>query len=135
MIANGSYRRWMVFLAGLCVFGASFFLPAVNAGGQAGRLKGWVCAWFALFHGLSWDPLSLLLVPAGLVNPLIVLYAALRVSGIAVRFHRPLAVSAVVCVAASWAFLALTHAAILIGHVAWVAGILLIVAKEARALK
>ena len=125
----------MVFLAGLCIFVTSFFLPAVNTGGVEGKVPGWVCAWFALIHGVSGEPLSLLLMAAGLVNPLIVLYAALRAFGRAVTFHRRLAVSAVVCLAASWIFLAFTHAAILIGHAAWVAGILMIVAKEARALK
>lgn len=130
--------RKAIFLAGAGVYAASFFLPAVGtgSGGMVGNeLKGWVCAWFALFHGWSWELSSLLLVAAGLVNPAVLLYTALWLLDGSARLRRTAAFCAIACLAASWIFLASTHAVVLVGHFAWDAGVLMMVGMEVRGIR
>jgi hypothetical protein len=130
--------RKAIFLAGAGVYAASFFLPAVGTGngGMVGNeLEGWVCAWFALFHGWSWEPSSLLLVAAGLVNPAVLLYAALRLFDRPARLRRAAAFCAIACLAASWIFLEITHAVVLAGHFAWDAGVLMMVGAEVQGIR
>ena len=100
-------RRKALLLAGSVVYAASFFLPAVNTGGGGmvgGKLKGWVCAWFALFHGWSWEPAGLLLVAAGLLNPAVILYIGMRLFDGSASLRRGAAICAMACLAASWIF-------------------------------
>ena len=91
-----------------------------------------------MVRALSWTvvgSVSCFCCPPASLNPLFVVYAALWISGNASSLRRVLAISALIFLAASWAFLVLTHTAILIGHIAWVAGVLMIVGMVARGLK
>ena len=80
-------------------------------------------------HWISNWP-GLLLFASGLLNPIVILYSALWMSRGQHALRRYLAFGAVTLIPASWIFLLITHCSIRIGHVAWVAGILMIAGRE-----
>lgn len=64
---------------------ASFLLPAVPLAGQP--LFGYACAWMSLWLWASRENSSFLLIFGGLINPLAILYGALRLFDRAPRFR------------------------------------------------
>lgn len=131
-------------IAGVVLFAAAFFLPAVRSVGTgpgSGPMVGWVCAFFAgaatagIFHlDAAWQGKdvvgSVCLILSGWVNPLVLLYLVFSISRRFVLLRRILAVAILVCFAATWAFLAKAPMVPLVGHFLWVAGASMILAGE-----
>jgi hypothetical protein len=121
-------RPWLLGL-GLIVYAVSFALPAVRASNSP--VIGWYCAWVALTFPL--DPHSSFSIPvfaSGLINPLTLVYLTLRMLGKAPKVRRALAIAALSFIPLSWYVIA-HDMTIEIGHVAWVAGLLMMLAPEA----
>ncbi len=115
----------------------AFALPAVKG---PDVLSGWLCAVTAAMAtgslirgGLSpgSDAFgSLCLVLSGWVNPLVVIYLLFLLSE-RFRVARRVTVAAIlVCLIATWIFLAMAPMIPLIGHFLWVGGIFLILGPE-----
>jgi hypothetical protein len=135
----------IVRLAGLVLFVAAFFLPAVRNGGDAGAgsgpIVGYVCAMFAgaasasIVHPVSaWQGKdmagALCLMLSGWVNALVPIYLLFTFWSRLVVIRRVLAAAILICFAATWVFFAKAPMVPLIGHFLWVAGALLILAGE-----
>jgi hypothetical protein len=135
----------IVRLAGLVLFVAAFFLPAVRNGGDAGAgsspILGWVCATFAgaasasIVHPVSaWQGKdlagALCLMLSGWVNPLVLIYLPFSFWSRFVVIRRVLAAAIVICFVATWVFFAKAPMVPLIGHFLWVGGALLILVGE-----
>jgi hypothetical protein len=142
-----SGRRAVLILQslGLCVFVASFYLPAVRGAGTGpgnGPLAGWMCAMVALaatggiFHSAAAAtegkdlPGIICLILSGWVNPLMLMYLMFSIWRKLVRIRRVLAVAILICFAATWFFFFKAPMTPLIGHFAWVAGALMILAGD-----
>jgi hypothetical protein len=128
-IAKAAAGSPILFAMGAAVYAVSFALPAVADSGDA--LRGWQCAWIALMwiqegiRGLGWA-----IFASGLINPLALAYIMLRVTGRARRLRRGLAILALCLIPLSWVVIA--HGLRPeIGHVAWVAGLLMMMAPDA----
>jgi hypothetical protein len=111
------------FYVGLALYALSFLLPAVNNGFQ--NIPGWVCAGFSapLALGVGATPLFFL----GFLNPLAIIYAGLRLYDRAVRVRIALVIAIMICILLTWVFLLILQFGIRIGHIAWIAGLLLII--------
>jgi hypothetical protein len=138
-------KRWIVRLAGLAIFVAAFFLPAVRSpgtGSGSGPMLGWMCALVAasatggIFHASAAtiqgkDVLGIVcLILSGWVNPLVVLYLVFSIWSSLVRIHRALAAAILICLVATWVFLFKAPMIPLVGHFLWVAGAFLILSGE-----
>jgi len=124
---------------GFCIYVAAFFLPAcrtvATSGGEAPDvLRGSRCAWITLVNTLNpemWHSTNFLAVLSGWINPLILLYLVLLLFP-AMRWPRRIVAGVIVLfIAGTWVFFALFPLVPLVGHVMWIAGILLILAGEA----
>jgi hypothetical protein len=130
--AKGASVRLMLLGLGAAIYATSFTLPAVAIGYYGSDyLRGWECARIALtaFRN-SREPSSLILFACGLINPLTLAYLALRMLGKGPRVRRALAIAALSFIPLSWYVIA-DGLRIEIGHVAWVVGLLLMMAPEA----
>ncbi len=126
---------------GLATYIISFFLPAVWW--DAGYHPGWVCALLALFvwkdnfpganasHNLGVK----LTLFGGLINLLAVAYFLLRIFGQTPRSQRAAAWAILGCMPPMWISLYLIGAIPSIGHVIWIAGLLLMVFDDIRGFK
>jgi hypothetical protein len=133
----------IVRLVGFLMAAVAFALPAVKgAGGGPGSdpYSGWLCAVTAatatgglLRSGLSPgnDAFgSLCLVLSGWVNPLVVIYLLFLFGARFAGARRVTAAAILVCLIATWIFLAIAPMIPLVGHFLWVGGILLILVPE-----
>jgi hypothetical protein len=129
------------FYVGFGLYLLSFFLPAVN---WFAPMPGWLCAWMSLWAwaggGLrdqSWVvPMfagSVLGFLGGLINPLAILYAVLRGRNAAVKLRRSLCTTILWCIPFSWLCLLVLKMEVRVGHIAWIAGLLLMIFSEAAA--
>jgi hypothetical protein len=125
-------------LLGFCIYVWAFFLPAVREvatpGGDAPEmLKGTRCAWITLINTLNpemWHSKYFLAVFSGWINPLLVLYLIFLMFPI-FRWPRRIAASLIVIfMIGTWVFFAMYPLVPLVGHVLWIAGVLLILAGE-----
>lgn len=125
-------------ITGLGVFAIAFLLPACKFIGERSELinlgtySGWKCAQLSLTLAIvpeTYHSLLLLALLGGLVNPLLALYFALYRPRFA-RIRRILTWAIFACLIATWVFFAMDRFLPLIGHVLWVAGILMILAGE-----
>jgi hypothetical protein len=136
-------RAKLIRLVGFLIAAVAFALPAVKSAGMgpgASPYLGWVCAVTAatatgglIHNGLSLgsDALgSLSLVLSGWVNPLVVMYLLFLLGARFVVARRVIAAAILVCLIATWIFLALAPMVPLVGHFLWVGGIFLILAPE-----
>ena len=81
--------------------------------------------------GLGSDALgSLTLVLSGWVNPLVVMYLLFLLGARFVVARRVVAAAILVCLMATWIFLAKAPMIPLVGHFLWVGGIFLVLAPE-----
>jgi hypothetical protein len=131
---DGSTRaaRASLFLyIGLTIYVASFVMPAIDIDGKA--WEGWIVAWFALapWQTQGASPLAFF---GGLINPLMIAYVYLRLSNVAAKVRRFLALAILVCIPLTWLSLAQMHYGVNFGHIAWIAGILLILLPAADGL-
>ena len=129
--SRSSSARLMLLGLGAAIYAISFTLPAVNLSSYGSDyLSGWECAQYALWaFRNSREPSSLILFACGLINPLTLAYLVLRELGKGSRVRRPLAIVALSFIPLSWWII--IGLRIEIGHVAWVVGLLLMMAPEA----
>jgi hypothetical protein len=126
-------------ILGLLVFIAAFFLPAcrevATPGGDAPDVfLGSRCAWMTLVNTFSheiWHSKYFLAVLSGWINPLLLLYLFLLLFPKLFWPRRIVAGVIVFFIAGTWVLFAIIPLVPLIGHVLWIAGILLILAGEA----
>ena len=126
-------------ILGLLVFIAAFFLPAcrevATPGGDAPDVfLGSRCAWMTLVNTFSheiWHSKYFLAVLSGWINPLLLLYLVLLLFPTLFWPRRIVAGAIVAFIAGTWVLFAIIPLVPLIGHVLWIAGILLILAGEA----
>jgi hypothetical protein len=121
---------------GVMVYLASFFLPAVDVPDYPNTepVPGWLCAWTALsppFNPKAWNVSGLLLLASGLINPLVLTYFGLWFWRGGRKLRRRIAIIALAFIPPTWIFLATQRTAVHIGHVAWIAGLLLMLGHEA----
>lgn len=125
-------------LVGFCIYVWAFFLPAVREVATAindapEMVKGSRCAWITLINTLNpemWHSKYFLAVFSGWINPLMVLYLIFLLFPI-FRWPRRIAAGLIVAfMIGTWVFFALYPLVPLVGHVMWVAGILLILVGE-----
>lgn len=149
---NHRTTRLLVWIAGMILFAAAFFLPAVRqlpatgpaawgAGLQSRDFSGWECAlitsWLTVqaveyrIHPRNEAPDSsspLAIAPpimSGWVNPLVLAYLVSSGTGKLHRLRTFLAGVIVLCLIATWTFLWKEHFTLLIGHYLWVGGIIM----------
>jgi hypothetical protein len=126
-------------ILGFCVYVAAFFLPACRepatlAGVTPDSYMGYNCAWMTLvntFSGELWISQYSLAILSGWINPLILLYLFLLLFPKLFWLRRIVAGSIALFIAGTWVFFALVPLVPLIGHILWIAGILLILVGEA----
>ena len=117
------------FYIGLCLYSLSFFLPAVSWNGQP--LIGWGCAWMSLWVWTIREHSSVLVLFGGLINPLAILYAVLRLCNRAGRLRRYLTNAIFLCIPFTWLCLLELKIGVLVGHIVWIVGLLLLILSEA----
>ena len=126
-------------IAGFCVYVAAFFLPACRQVATPGALppevyRGWFCAWITLMNTFSrdvWHSKDFLAILSGWINPLILFYLVFLIRPRLVWTRRIMGGAIVAFMAATWIYFALVPMVPLIGHVLWIAGILMMLAGEA----
>jgi hypothetical protein len=115
------------FYVGVGLFVLSFFLPAIRDLNLSDRgVPGWGCALMAFF-GLNNEQVNGLAVFGGLINPIAIAYIVLRIFDRAPDGRFFLAGAILAFIPLTWLSLIMMHLGILIGHVAWIAALLLIV--------
>jgi hypothetical protein len=116
---------------GATVYAISFALPAVtDRAYPATPVSGWLCAWVTLASAINPERTSLLLSAIGLINPMALTYVVLRLIRTLPRLRRVLAIITLCLIPLSW-YLIAHGLKIQIGHIAWVAGLLLMLLPEA----
>jgi hypothetical protein len=121
-------------LVGFCMYVAAFFLPACREADSLHGFKGYECAWITLVNTVSrelWRSVDCLAVLSGWINPLLLLYLIFLLIPSFRWPRRIVALAIVIFIAGTWVFFAHAHLVPLIGHLLWIAGILLILAGEA----
>ena len=76
------------------------------------------------------DGVSPLIFYGGIINPMIVAYVFLWLYDAAEGLRTGLSVAILICIPLTWAALAQMYMRILVGHVAWIVGILLIISPS-----
>jgi hypothetical protein len=124
-------RASLFLYIGLTIYVASFIMPAIDIGGKA--WEGWIVACFALapWQTPGASPLAFF---GGLINPLLIVYVFLRLLNVAATTRKSLGVAILFCIPLTWLSLAQMHYGVNVGHVAWIAGILLILLPAADGL-
>jgi hypothetical protein len=124
--------RWMR-IAGYFVFLAAFFLPAVRRPGSSDSFKGYFCAWITLINTLNrgmWHSKDFLAILSGWINPLMLIYVASLFSRKLGLLRHAIAIVVLLFILGTWIYFYLEPLIPLVGHVLWVAGILMILAGE-----
>jgi len=121
----------LCFGVGTAVYLASFLLPAVRSTSE--RMLGLQCALAPLVcHWMPDSFFNILLIQAGgMINPLALAYVCLRTFSRGENLRRGLAVMGLAFIPLAWTYLAVKGYQVEIGHVAWVAGLLLMMGPEA----
>ncbi|MGO9257897.1 MAG: hypothetical protein ACLQU1_16530 [Bryobacteraceae bacterium] len=124
-------QPWLLGL-GAMVYAISFALPAVGVTAYgSSTVSGWDCALVALTFVIGPNAsFSFPLFASGLINPMTLAYLVLRVLGKGSRVRRALAIATLSFVPLSWYVIA-HQLRVEIGHLAWVAGLLMMMAPEA----
>jgi hypothetical protein len=125
-------------LFGYFIFFVAFFLPACRQAGSdsfgAGdTLKGYDCAWITIINTLNiavWKSKAALTILSGWINPLMLIYVASLFSRKLRVVRRIITILVLLFVVLTWIYFYLAPMIPLIGHVLWVAGILLILSGE-----
>jgi len=125
--------RWL-FASGAIVYAVSFALPAVTLTGTPGpTLSGWDCARFVTLFAVDLEHFNLPLFAGALINPLALLFCILRRHGVRPKLRRILAIAALACIPMTWYVIG-HEMKIGIGHIAWVAGLLMLLFPEAAGI-
>jgi hypothetical protein len=131
-IANRRALRYARIL-GYLVFLAAFFVPAVREPGSKDAFRGSFCAWITLINTFNrevWHSKDFLAILSGWINPLMLLFIASLFSRRLRIFRRVVAVLIALFILGTWVYFYLASMVPLIGHVLWIAGILMILAGE-----
>jgi hypothetical protein len=130
---------------GYLIYFIAFFLPACrpagigSTGGAPDAYQGYFCAWITLINTLNkevWLSKDFLAILSGWINPLLLFYVAFLFSPRKLRAaRRVIALAIALFIVGTWIYFALAALVPLIGHVLWIAGILLILAGEAASAK
>lgn len=112
------------FYVGLTLYAFSFLLPAIKDSG--GLHPGWTCAWLALL-ACSVKEVNGLAFFGGLINPVALAYIVLRILDRAPEARFLLVLAVLTFIPITWLSLITMHLGIWIGHIAWIAGLLLII--------
>jgi uncharacterized membrane protein YraQ (UPF0718 family) len=115
------------------VFFAAFFLPAVRQAGSSESFKGYFCAWITLINTLNrgmWRSKDFLAILSGWINPLMLIYVASLFSRRLDALRRVIAVVISIFILGTWVYFYIVPLIPLVGHVLWIAGILMILADE-----
>jgi len=116
--------EWFCLCLGVVAYAVSFFLPAVFLPGSGENfLSGFECAIECIA--------MVLFLPCGLINPLAVAYLYCRWRNLVPRASRSLAIATLALVPLTWLVIAGFDMKARIGHVLWVAGLLLMLGPEA----
>ena len=134
-------RRPQAWRFGLATYTISFFLPALRS--DVRYTPGWMCALMALwvwnddFPGATagYNLGVKLTIFGGLINLLALAYFLLRIFGQTPRTQRAAAWGILVCMPPMWISLYLIGEMPSIGHVIWIAGLLLMVYEDIREFK
>jgi hypothetical protein len=126
-------------IAGFCIYVAAFFLPACRQVSTPGVLtpdvyRGWFCAWVTLmntFSGEVWHSKDFLAILSGWIKPLILFYLVFLIRPRMVWTRRIMGGAIMAFMGATWIYFWLVPLVPLIGHVLWIAGILMMLADEA----
>jgi hypothetical protein len=109
------------FYLGLFLYIVSFFLPALDSVEQG--MKGWYCAYCA---AIVWPHEHLCLALFGaLINLLAFFFVSMRLSGRAPAARRTITFLILACIPLTWLSLTDLDARIRVGHIVWIAGLLL----------
>ncbi|HUH62984.1 MAG TPA: hypothetical protein VLZ50_08305 [Terracidiphilus sp.] len=120
-------------IVGYLVFLAAFFLPAVREPGNHDSFRGSFCAWITLINTFNrdvWHSKDFLAILSGWINPLMLLFVASLFSRRLRLIRRMIAALVALFILGTWVYFYLVPLVPLIGHVLWIAGILLILASE-----
>jgi hypothetical protein len=112
------------FYTGMFIYVVSFFLPAVD---PIVDIPGWASALSALAALGNHEFWSYLAFCGGLINPLVIVYIVLRIRDRAPRVRIGLASAILLFIPLTWLSLVSMKYRIEIGHVAWIAGLLLMI--------
>lgn len=134
---------WVARLVGFCMYVWAFFLPAVRevvtpVNDTPEMLRGSRCAWVTLINTFNpelWHSKDFLAILSGWINPLLVLYLIFLLIPIFRWPRRIVAGMIVAFIFGTWILFALYPLVPLVGHVLWIAGILLVLAGEVVAGK
>lgn len=139
-------KAWLIRIAALLIFAASFLLPAIRVANGAppnDKIPGWTCALVASITGPKAFAQSLgqhipledvLLVLSGLVNYLFLAVFVLSAWRRLVRTRLAIGALIIPCFIATWMFFASQKMTPLAGHYLWIAGAILMVAPDIVAL-
>jgi len=133
--ASPGTSRWLgiLRLVGYFVFLAAFFLPACREPGASDSFRGAFCAWVTIintFNHEAWKTKDCLAILSGWINPLMLLYVACLFSRRLRAARLVLAGAVLLFLAGTWVYFYLAPMTALIGHILWVAGILMIVSGD-----
>lgn len=133
--AGGSSSRItsVLRIVGYFVYLAAFFLPACRQPGNSDSFRGSFCAWVTLINSFNhemWRSSAFLAILSGWINPLMLIYVASLFSRKLRALRRIIAVIVVLFIVATWVYFHLAPLTPLVGHVLWIAGILMILAGE-----
>ena len=122
--ANARGRIAVSLWLGLAIFAISFFMPAFYLDSKTTEI-GWKCAKDALLVSQA--------IPAGLINPFLVLFAAFALMRRLPRIQTVLAILILCCTVYTWIYLASSQLAV--GNPMWHAGALLVISCEVNRWK
>ncbi len=125
-------------IAGFCIYVAAFFLPACRQLYAPGAVtpevyRGWFCAWVTLMNTFSrdvWHSKDFLAILSGWINPLILFYLVFLIRPKLMWTRRIMGGAIVAFMFATWIYFRLASLVPLVGHVLWIAGILMMLAGE-----
>jgi hypothetical protein len=124
-------RPWLLRF-GTLLYAISFGLPAIGyrrtPSDPGDPVYGFLCAWLALAG--NFRSFSLPLFASGRVNGFALAWLALRIAGVYPGARRGFALAAVCSIPFSWYVIG-QGMTVKVGHVAWVAGLLLMLLPEA----
>ncbi len=134
-------RRPEAWRFGLATYTLSFFLPALRSDNR--YTPGWGCAFMAMwvwnddFPGATagYNLGVKLTIFGGLINLLAIAYVLLRIFGQTPRTQKAVAWAILICMPPMWISLYLIGEVPSIGHVIWIAGLLLTVYDDIRGFK
>jgi len=127
--SRSTFLASRVFYVGFGLYLLSFFLPAVTLAGMP--MAGWTCALESLWMWAVPDHSSILIIFGGVINPLAITCAILRSSDKHKTLRLWFSIAILFCIPFTWLCLLTLKMGFLLGHVVWIAGLLLMIVSEA----